>query len=1125
MFRTSRNASPSRLPLDRPWQLCGFVGLALLGLAAFFVFCSYLFQQDASPEIAYNDERAEELKSLRRFQEPLSGKAVVNLEIDYSQGPKATWWPKGESPMLAELVQQRGLPPLAERVPLEPLVMRGAEGIGQYGGAWIEGIWSEKRFNTIDQTHSYANLVRYSPHGYPIVPHIAKAFEVNEDQTVFTFHLRKGMKWSDGHPFTADDLVYWYEAEAMDPELGGSNFSAVIDHVSGFAEMEKLDDYTIRFTFAQPNGVFLDELAGTEGRWPCNAPRHYLEKYHPSRGDQELIAKTMEALNLPSPTSLYSQLKSPDNPEIPRHWAWIYRTYSAGGPWGFVRNPYFFAVDEAGNQLPYFDKLQWELKSPELLGAAASNGVFNLQTTGLYFNNYTLLMSQRDRWNYEIRHWVPSSRSTLVLQPNLNRKIIPGQPASAIKADLLTDRRFRQALSLAINRKAIIKTAFAGVGEPSQLEPGAGSPFHSPRLKNAFIDYDPERARRLLDEIGFSRRDSDGFRAGPDGERIEFYIHTTDLIDAHAIQMVIDDWARVGVRARVRINSQRLWRTEVEGRLHDISAAESFAEFLPVTNPRLFVPAGNWSDYARGYAVWYKYGGPFGDPRAQRSGAIEPPQDHPLRRAIDLHIRARTATSTEKQVALFAEILDIAAENLWTISIATAPPYLALVDRNIGNVPELALAGNDIRTPGNLGMETFFMKRSNLSESAVDALQREILTVVPLPGMGEVDRSSHEIADTAVEIRDSGSRAGNLLLFLISGSLLLGLLLAALRHPFIARRLVIMIPTLLIISILSFVIIQLPPGDYLTTLIISLEEEGTEASEREIEEFKEIFNLDLPYYRQYLRWSGIEWFFTFKEEHRGLLQGNLGRSMATQKPVSEVVGDRIMLTFLISLGTILFTWALALPIGIYSAVRKYSPGDYAATFIGFIGMSIPNFLLAILLMYASAEFFGVNASGLFSPEFSAQPDWSWAKAVDLLKHIWVPIVVLGTGGTASMIRVMRGNLLDELNKPYVQTARAKGVRPAKLILKYPVRLALNPFISGIGSLFPQLVSGGAITAIILSLPTVGPLMLEAFRSEDMYLAGSMLMILSFLGVCGTLVSDLLLLVLDPRIRMEKGGSR
>jgi hypothetical protein len=245
--------------------------------------------------------------------------------------------------------------------------------------------------------------------------------------------------------------------------------------------------------------------------------------------------------------------------------------------------------------------------------------------------------------------------------------------------------------------------------------------------------------------------------------------------------------------------------------------------------------------------------------------------------------------------------------------------------------------------------------------------------------------------------------------------------------------------------------------------------------------------------------------------------------MEHEKSVNEVIGDRIALTLIVSVSTLLLVWLIAVPAGIYSAVRPYSVGDYALTTLGFMGMSVPAFLLALVVMFLAKRWLGVSLDGLFSPEFSSLSGWSGAKIGDLLKHIWLPVVVLGVGGVAGMSRVMRANLLDELNKPYVVTARAKGVRPLKLLLKYPVRLALNPFVSSLGGLFPQLVSGGAIVAMVMSLPMIGPTMLDALLVEDVYLAGSMLMVLSLLGVVGTLVSDLLLLWLDPRIRL--GGER
>lgn len=275
--------------------------------------------------------------------------------------------------------------------------------------------------------------------------------------------------------------------------------------------------------------------------------------------------------------------------------------------------------------------------------------------------------------------------------------------------------------------------------------------------------------------------------------------------------------------------------------------------------------------------------------------------------------------------------------------------------------------------------------------------------------------------------------------------------------------------------------------------------------------------------RRYAHWLGLTWFTTFDAVDAGLLQGYLGLSMEHEKSVNEVIGDRIALTLIVSVSTLLLVWLIAVPAGIYSAVRPYSVGDYALTTLGFMGMSVPAFLLALVVMFLAKRWLGVSLDGLFSPEFSSLSGWSGAKIGDLLKHIWLPVVVLGVGGVAGMSRVMRANLLDELNKPYVVTARAKGVRPLKLLLKYPVRLALNPFVSSLGGLFPQLVSGGAIVAMVMSLPMIGPTMLDALLVEDVYLAGSMLMVLSLLAVVGTLVSDLLLLWLDPRIRL--GGER
>jgi peptide/nickel transport system permease protein len=322
---------------------------------------------------------------------------------------------------------------------------------------------------------------------------------------------------------------------------------------------------------------------------------------------------------------------------------------------------------------------------------------------------------------------------------------------------------------------------------------------------------------------------------------------------------------------------------------------------------------------------------------------------------------------------------------------------------------------------------------------------------------------------------------------------------------FIIRRILIMIPTLVGISIITFVIIQLPPGDFLTTYVAELSASGETVDQAELESLRRRFGLDQPVYMQYLHWA---WNF---------VRGDFGHSFEWNRPVSQLVGERLTLTVVISSITLLFTWAVSIPIGIYSAVRQYSWLDHVLTFVGFIGLATPNFLFALVLLWFSYAYLGMSVGGLFSPEY-ADATWSLAKFLDLLKHVWIPVIIVGTAHTAKFIRVIRGNLLDELKKPYVTAARAKGMPEVRLIIKYPVRVAINPLVSTIGWTLPELVSGIAITAVVLNLPTTGPLLLKALMSQDMQLAGTFIMFLSALTLVGTLISDILLAWVDPRIK-------
>ena len=324
---------------------------------------------------------------------------------------------------------------------------------------------------------------------------------------------------------------------------------------------------------------------------------------------------------------------------------------------------------------------------------------------------------------------------------------------------------------------------------------------------------------------------------------------------------------------------------------------------------------------------------------------------------------------------------------------------------------------------------------------------------------------------------------------------------------FILQRVAIMIPTLILISIVSFLIIQLPPGDFLTTWVAQMEATGESVDLDQVASLRQRYGLDRPMYVQYLKWMA------------GVVQGDFGQSFALRKPVGQLIWERLWLTVVITLLAILLTWLIAIPIGIYSATHQYTLLDYVFTFIGFIGMATPSFLLALVVMYFAYAKFGISVGGLFSDPYIGRP-WSWAKAADFLQHVWICVLVLAVEGTAGMIRTVRANLLDQLEMPYVVTARAKGLPTWRLLLKYPVRIAINPVVSTIGWMLPTLVSGSVIVSMVLSLPTTGPLMLSALFDQDMFLAGSFVMLLSFLTVIGTLVSDILLAIVDPRIRFE-----
>lgn len=324
---------------------------------------------------------------------------------------------------------------------------------------------------------------------------------------------------------------------------------------------------------------------------------------------------------------------------------------------------------------------------------------------------------------------------------------------------------------------------------------------------------------------------------------------------------------------------------------------------------------------------------------------------------------------------------------------------------------------------------------------------------------------------------------------------------------YLVRRFFLAVITVWAVSLISFAIIQLPPGDFVTAYIGQLQAMGTIVSQAESEALRMEYGLDRSFAVQYYKWVSR------------IFEGDFGIAMEYRRPVLEVIGDRLLLTAVLTFTSIMFTWILAIPIGIYSAVKQYSLGDYFFTFVGFLGLALPNFLLALVVLYIGFVFFNANVGGLFSPEYADAP-YTWGKMLDLLNHLWLPSIILAVAGTAQLIRVLRANLLDELRKPYVITARAKGLAGWRIIMKYPLRVALNPLVSTIGYLLPLIVSGSIIISVVMSLPTVGPLLLKALLAQDMFLAGTIILLIGVMTVIGTFISDLLLAWIDPRIQLE-----
>ncbi|MGH8018056.1 MAG: ABC transporter substrate-binding protein [Opitutaceae bacterium] len=723
---------------------------------------------------------------------------VVVENIDYASGSVAAWQPKGEAPVLEQLVREGKLPPVEQRTGAEPLVLRGPEGIGRYGGIWNDAVtWPSQVWDRMNRYNAGVTLTRWSPSGYPIVPNVAKRWEASEDLKVWTFFLRRGMKWSDGHPFTANDFIYWYDWEVLYFQRLGYALNddgyRLLRSGDTYGRVERVDDYTVRFVFPQPNPFFLELIAGTSVK-ELFAPRHYLEKYHPELGDPELIREIMRRRRFSEPQQVYLEVKREDNPEHPRINPWIYRRYSPHAPHAFVRNPYYWAVDPAGNQLPYIDQITEEVVTPELLALKTASGGYPaiFETADLKLSNYGLYMAGTLRYNYDVRHYGSGQSSLWSIVPNLNLHVEPGDERGEQKAALLQSREFRQALSLAINRRAIIRAEFFGFGEPAQVAPAPASPFHSEQLYKAFTGHDPGRADALLDGLGLTRRDTDGYRTLPDGSPMVWFIIYSENTPPDIFQFVLDDWAAIGIRAHARPVTEGIKFAERMAASYEFYGTPSYVDFIPVVDPKSFVPVDRWAAFAPVYGRWYESRLLAGHDEAA-ARAEPPPPGSVFADALDLYEQAMTASSRDEGIRLFRQLLDRIANEVWSISIASAPPAIAVVRNDLHNVPLHGITGNVFHTPLNLGAETFYFENPGMSPGAIARLREDLTAPQPSPLL---------VAGEEAREQDAGRKVGRLLRWLLGAVVVAGLGMLAVRHPFVGRRLMLFVPMLLVISII-----------------------------------------------------------------------------------------------------------------------------------------------------------------------------------------------------------------------------------------------------------------------------------------------------------------------------------
>ncbi len=607
--------------------------------------------------------------------------------------PEASASQYNEAPMLAELVANGELPPVDERLPLNPLVITPEEEIGDYGGIWNR-LATSAGDNQLGGKVGGEHLVRYNKDGSQINPNVFESWEVSSDGATFTFHLREGMRWSDGEPYTASDILFYYEDVLLNEELTPT-FPSWLRLSGEPVVIEKLDDYTLQFKFAAPYALFINVLGSLRGDRFASYCAHYLKQFHVKYVEKDEMDAMIKDAGVEHWYQVFGTKPDPRrNPDNPSYLPWNLSTPSHNDPLIADRNPFYWKVDPEGNQLPYIDSIHWSLvDGKDQLNLRAIQGEVDMQLRHITFDNVPLFMENQERGNYRVMLWQRGQVTDTVLHPNHTNK-------DPVLREIVQDKRFRYALSLGINRADIIEAVYLGQAEPNQVSPTKTSPLYwEPQAKN-LIEHDPDRANAYLDEMGLTDRDEDGYRLRPDGERLSIVFEYAAVFGAWGdiAELLTAHWSELGIELISTEIDRSLLGQRTSANELDLAVWTGSGEFNPFIEPRSFVPLVP-NIALRQYAYWWESDGKEG---------VEPTGD--ILRALELWEEIKITVDEEKQRTLFRQILELNKENLWQIGIATSPPQPVIVKNYFRNVPEDGMYDDQPRSPSNTAMEQYFIR-------------------------------------------------------------------------------------------------------------------------------------------------------------------------------------------------------------------------------------------------------------------------------------------------------------------------------------------------------------------------------------------------------------------------------